>query len=39
MMVKYDVNRLPVIENGKLVGILARSDIIQDYQKKRNNYL
>jgi len=28
-MVKYDVNRLPVIENGKLVGIVARSDIIK----------
>lgn len=29
MMVKYNVNRLPVIENGKLVGIVARSDIIK----------
>jgi CBS domain-containing protein len=29
MMVKYRVNRLPVIENGKLVGILVRSDIIR----------
>lgn len=29
MMVKYDVNRLPVIENGILVGIVARSDIIK----------
>ncbi len=29
MMVKYDVNRLPVIKNGKLVGIVARSDIIK----------
>ncbi len=28
MMVKYKVNRLPVIENFKLVGIVARSDII-----------
>ncbi len=28
-MVKYKVNRLPVIENGKLVGIVARSDIIR----------
>ena len=28
MMVKYKVNRLPVMENGKLVGIVARSDII-----------
>lgn len=29
MMVKHNVNRLPVIENGKLVGIVARSDIIK----------
>lgn len=28
-MVKYKVNRLPVIENGKLIGIVARSDIIK----------
>lgn len=29
IMVKHKVNRLPVIENGKLVGIVARSDIIR----------
>ncbi|MDO9098690.1 MAG: CBS domain-containing protein [Candidatus Methanoperedens sp.] len=28
-MVKHKVNRLPVIENGRLVGIVARSDIIK----------
>ena len=28
-MVKYKVNRLPVIDNGKLVGIVARSDLIR----------
>jgi CBS domain-containing protein len=28
-MVRHNVNRLPVIENGKLVGIVARSDIIR----------
>ncbi len=29
VMVKYKINRLPVIENGRLVGIVARSDIIR----------
>ncbi len=29
IMVKHKVNRLPVIENGRLVGIVARSDIIK----------
>jgi CBS domain-containing protein len=28
-MVKHKVNRLPVIQNGELVGIVARSDIIR----------
>lgn len=35
MMVKYRVNRLPVIENGKLVGILVRSDIIRGLSKEQ----
>jgi CBS domain-containing protein len=29
IMEKHDVNRLPVIENGKLVGIIARADLIK----------
>jgi CBS domain-containing protein len=29
MMEKNDVNRLPVIENDKLVGIIARADLIK----------
>lgn len=29
IMVKYKINRLPVMENGRLVGIVARSDIIR----------
>lgn len=29
MMEKNDVNRLPVIEKGKLVGIIARADLIK----------
>lgn len=35
MMVKHGVNRLPVIEKGKLVGILVRSDIIQGLSKEQ----
>jgi CBS domain-containing protein len=35
MMVRYRVNRLPVIENGKLVGILVRSDIIRCLSKEQ----
>lgn len=35
MMVKHRVNRLPVIENGKLVGILVRSDIIRCLSKEQ----
>ncbi|MBI9084297.1 MAG: CBS domain-containing protein [Desulfobacterales bacterium] len=27
-MVKHDVGRLPVVENGKLIGILTRSDVM-----------
>lgn len=34
-MVRHKVNRLPVIEDGKLVGILARSDIIRGLSKEQ----
>jgi len=34
IMVKHKVNRLPVIENGRLVGIVARSDIIRGLSEK-----
>ncbi len=33
-MIKYKINRLPVIENGKLVGIVARSDIIRGFSSQ-----
>jgi CBS domain-containing protein len=36
MMIKHGVNRLPVIENGKLVGILVRSDIIRGLSKEQD---
>jgi CBS domain-containing protein len=29
MMEKKDINRLPVVEDGKLVGIIARADLIK----------
>jgi CBS domain-containing protein len=29
LMGKHDVNRLPVIDNGKIIGIVARADIIK----------
>jgi CBS domain-containing protein len=29
MMEKNDVNRLPVVENGRLIGIIARTDLIK----------
>jgi CBS domain-containing protein len=29
VMIRYDVNRLPVVKNKKLIGIIARNDIIK----------
>jgi len=29
LMEKHDINRLPVVDNGKIVGIVARADIIK----------
>ena len=29
LMEKHDVNRLPVVDDGKIIGIVARADIIK----------
>ncbi len=31
LMIKYDVGRLPVVTNGKLIGIITRTDTMQYY--------
>ena len=31
LMVKHDIGRLPVVENGKIIGIITRSDIMLYY--------
>jgi len=28
IMVKHDVGRLPVVDNGQLIGIISRSDVM-----------
>ena len=35
MMMKMDVNRLPVLEQGILVGTVSRSDVIFAIYKKK----
>ncbi|MBW2368834.1 MAG: CBS domain-containing protein [Deltaproteobacteria bacterium] len=31
LMIKHDIGRLPVVENGKIIGILTRSDVMRYY--------
>ena len=30
LMVTYDIGRLPVLENGKLIGIVTRTDVLRE---------
>ncbi len=40
LMVTYDVGRLPVLENGKLMGIVTRTDVLRQlHQDKRDRHL
>ena len=31
LMVKHDIGRLPVVENGEIIGIITRSDAMRYY--------
>jgi tRNA nucleotidyltransferase (CCA-adding enzyme) len=31
LMLKHDIGRLPVVENGDLVGIVSRSDVVKEW--------
>jgi tRNA nucleotidyltransferase (CCA-adding enzyme) len=35
LMVTYDVGRLPVLENGQLVGIVTRTDVLRELHQER----
>lgn len=40
LMVTYDVGRLPVLENGKLIGIVTRTDVLRQlHQDKQERHL
>jgi CBS domain-containing protein len=32
-MIEYMINRLPVVENGRLVGIFTRSDVVRAFRR------
>jgi len=29
LMVRHDINRVPIVEGGRLVGIVTRADVVQ----------
>jgi len=35
-MIKYDINRLPIVRDGKVIGIITRDDVISYYVKSSN---
>ncbi len=35
LMVTYDIGRLPVLENGQLVGIVTRTDVLRELHQER----
>ena len=35
LMVEEDINRLPVVEDGKLVGIVTRGDLVKDIARRK----
>jgi tRNA nucleotidyltransferase (CCA-adding enzyme) len=36
VMVTYDIGRLPVLENGQLVGIVTRTDVLRELHQERD---
>ncbi|MEH2161410.1 MAG: CBS domain-containing protein [Nostoc sp.] len=36
LMVTYDIGRLPVLENGQLVGIVTRTDVLRELHQERH---
>jgi tRNA nucleotidyltransferase (CCA-adding enzyme) len=39
LMVTYDLGRLPVVDDGKLVGIVTRTDVLRSHQHSQHNLI